>query len=140
MIEAGLELGYSATNLYLNLLLCLAPRVLVADQACSRPISPWRSILAGPTDANDMARMVIHDVCEKVSIVSPNALLATFVDDASLLHTGSDEEVVLPSARAARALALMLGACASESEASEWLECWKASEATAVHRERLRIS
>ena len=80
----------------------VAPRVIKAGASFSDATQPVDSILAGCQQANDMARIALYRLLDKMHILHPKAPLNTFVDDIRQYAEGKRQEVIrkiLPAVR-----------------------------------------
>ena len=105
LVKAGLQLGYSPTLLALCLSICLAQRSLKTIHGASEELQPLKSIVAGLGEANNLAKIVVHGICEQYTAEHANVKLKTFVDDMAQITRGKSEVVAVDAARASRALA-----------------------------------
>ena len=105
LIRMGIKLGYSPTLLALNVTISLAHRTLKTQGGATREVQPFRSIIPGLGEANNLARMVIYDICEAYSMQHASVPLKTFVDDMAQYTQGETFEVATQAMDAAKALA-----------------------------------
>ena len=64
LISRAVKLGYHPMPLALALQLYLSHRVLTIDGAASTWVRPFSSVLAGDSQANCMAKIIIHSTIE----------------------------------------------------------------------------
>eukprot|EP00969_Alexandrium_andersonii_P217411 9603714-Alexandrium_andersonii.AAC.1 len=93
LVCAGIRRGYPGVPLVLSLGLCLAPRTLVLMSAASSLVWPSNSVLAGDAQANNMAKLVLYDLLERITGQFPATVTEQYVDDLSQTVVGSDSDV-----------------------------------------------
>ena len=94
LVTQLIKLHFPTVSLLLHLQAHWGLRCVTKDSAVGRLFAGTRSILAGCTSSNSMARGYLHHICEAVSWKIPSARLSTFVDDFVLWLVGS--RVTLP--------------------------------------------
>ena len=94
MITSALDLGYPPVDLALGMAVHTAPRVLELGGACSDPVLPRRSILAGCAQSIPFVRALLRKPLDVVVGTSPGARTAAYVDDVSQFAMGTFLAVV----------------------------------------------
>ena len=82
-------LGFPPVQLALHYLCHTACRVIKDAVGFSGVVCVTRSVLAGCTSSNSMARGYLYEVCERIHSSVPAALPGSFVDDINLRVEGS---------------------------------------------------
>jgi len=90
----GLRLQFPTRTLALIIMNYMAPRVIKSGGCFSAWIQPISSILAGCQDANNMGRISLYRVLDKMHELSPKAPLTTFVDDVKLYCEGTKDFIM----------------------------------------------
>ena len=108
LLREGLRLGYSPGLLSPNATICLAYRTLKTRNGASREIQPKRSIVAGLGEANNLAKIVLHGLCEEYTVANKQVKLSTFVDDTAQFTRGEPQAVAMAAGRSGRDLVARL--------------------------------
>ena len=94
LIQAGREFEYPAELLLLALRCYLGPRLIVWMGTAGDWMFPNTSICAGCIQANNMARMTMYVVLDKMHVMHPQVELSQFVDDVKMAEEGVCKYVV----------------------------------------------
>ena len=78
----------------LEIQLCLAMRVAEVGVICAKDVLPQCSVLAGLSGANNLARIIIHDVALQYGYGLPQVPLRTYIDDLAQFCAGPSERFV----------------------------------------------
>ena len=92
LIDFGLELDYDSRMLILGVMMHMAPRVLKAYDQYTQCEMPNNGIIAGCTQSNIFARLLLYTVMAAAMQRHDGQVLRSFVDDINQTMYGQDED------------------------------------------------
>ena len=95
-----IDMDFPASSLVLHLQAHFGWRVIIHEGVAGNLIGGSRSILAGCTSSNSIARSYLHHICDDLGTPLPRLKLNTFVDDLVMWMLSSRTAIVKEMAAA----------------------------------------